>query len=182
MDIPVVTTPLPDECFKSWVHRLASPYLVSPVVLLNKSLGQSVDMGLLKFSDLIGIFSSISKVPANELSDKFKEDVFASKYLSSAKSKPSLWKVRLPKKSCPICWDEDRSSNLPTYFRREWLEPWRIVCPKHNALLQDHVLTPSKNGLVYSYNKKTFGCLPVSSILTSTLSGKITFIETLRAS
>ena len=163
MKLPIIVTPLPDESFKSWVHRLSAPYLVPPVVILRRAMGQEIDPGSMKFSERINCFSSISKISTDDLCVRFQEDIFSSQFLSNANSKPSLWNIELPNKSCATCWEEDYISDRPRYLRRQWLEPWRIFCPEHNVFLQDHVFSHSKDGVFYSSHKKNF----VSKVIAS---------------
>lgn len=137
MSLPAIVYPEPGEAFMSWAHRLSAPYLCTPEYLFKSTFGIKTGFYSLSDSEIFKYISSITGGRINFKSEHFQEDAFSQSFYTFHTGHRNLLQLKLPRKVCWQCFEEDHSAQRVQYLRRSWGEPWRITCCKHKCILTD---------------------------------------------
>lgn len=168
MVLPVKIEPYEDEAFKSWAHRLSAPYLLSPEKILSEKFYGRQSINDIANSKLLKSMSQLSGIGCQTLVSFFGIDIFLQEFLGVRSSVKNLWHTKLPTKHCPECWKEDNKENRPQYLRKNWMEPWRIICPKHSIYFRDHEFNSERGRGLFSHKQKSFLVRKLRSEFTDT--------------
>ncbi|MEP6343116.1 MAG: TniQ family protein [Maricaulaceae bacterium] len=163
MTLPVKIQPLPSESFQSWIHRLSGPYLTSPDRMMTGYLGNIKNLRSLKNSELLKLLSRVSGIDTVSLISHFRDDIFLQEFFGVRLSTSNLWDTNLSIKHCCECWDADIKMGQARYFRKNWSEPWRVICPIHETYFSDHEFQKVRGGALYSHSTQSFFINKVTS-------------------
>ena len=144
---PLFLSPLPEEVFSSWLHRLAANHRINPEALITDSMDKkiSIKINSLDITPAPNIINQITKntplktkeieelfltnFSSNILEENIPEEIMDSIYFLKFKDSKT-------KKNgivyCPSCL----SKGIP-YFRKKWRLSTTIICHECNCYLMD---------------------------------------------